>query len=129
MGLLHDTVTLLGSSGQWDSFKVPPHCWGAVGSGTPSVHCHAVGEQWLVGLLHDIATPLGSGVVRCGVLWRGAVRCGVVHSVLLWCDVVVSRQQDAPVSLRPCQASSKGVSPRLDIPPMGGAGQAFDLPF
>ena len=32
-------ATLWGSKGQWISFSAMPHCWGAVGSRTPFVHC------------------------------------------------------------------------------------------
>ena len=82
MRLLLRTATLLGSNGQWDSFSALRHCWGAAGNGTPSVQCHTTchttvhsgaahsgtpslqchtfGEQWAVGLLHCVATPLGS---------------------------------------------------------------------
>ena len=55
MGLLQWTDLLLGSSGQRDSFGAPPP-WGALGSGTPSRHCHIDGEQWAVGLLQCTAT-------------------------------------------------------------------------
>ena len=37
-------ATLLGSTGEWISVSTLPHCWGAVGSGTPSVDCHAAGQ-------------------------------------------------------------------------------------
>ena len=71
-GLLPHAATLLGSSGQWDSFGIPPHCRGAVGSVTPVAHSdtleehwavglrHIVGEQWAVGLLHYTTALLGS---------------------------------------------------------------------
>ena len=43
--------------GQWDSFSTLLHCWGVVGNGTPFVHRHTAGEQWVVGLLQSYATP------------------------------------------------------------------------
>ena len=58
MGLLQWTATLLGSSARRDSFRAPPPCWGALGSGTPSGHCHIDGEQWAVGFLQ--CTLMGS---------------------------------------------------------------------
>ena len=38
------------------------HCQsaGAAGSRTPLAHCNTAREQWVVGLLHSIATLLGS---------------------------------------------------------------------
>ena len=50
MVLLHDTATLLRSSGHWYSFIALPHCRGAVGSGSPAAPPHTAGEQWAVGL-------------------------------------------------------------------------------
>ena len=54
-------ATLLGGSGQRNYFYALLHSLGAVGSGSPSLHCHIAGEQWAVRLLHGIATLLGSG--------------------------------------------------------------------
>ena len=34
---LQYTATVLGSSGLWITFSTLPRCWGAVGSGSPSV--------------------------------------------------------------------------------------------
>ena len=39
---------------------ITPHRLGAVGSGTPAVHCCTAGEQWAVDLLQYTATLLGS---------------------------------------------------------------------
>ena len=59
MVLLLCTATLLGSNGKWYSFSELPHCWGALGTGTPSVHCHTAtllgsSGQWysFTALLH-----------------------------------------------------------------------------
>ena len=58
---------LLRASGQWDSFSELPHWWGAVGSGTPLVHCHTAGEQCAAGLPQCIGILLGcSGVAGSG---------------------------------------------------------------
>ena len=38
-------------NGQSDSFKAQPHCWEAVGSGSPARYCHTTGEQWAMGHL------------------------------------------------------------------------------
>ena len=58
--LLQNIAILLGSRGQWISFRTPPHCWTAVGRGSPSIHCHTATEQWAVYLLQHIAILLGS---------------------------------------------------------------------
>ena len=60
MDLLQYSITV-GGNGQWGSFNTLPHCWGAVGSGSPSVHCHTAGEQWAMNLLLYSATPVQSG--------------------------------------------------------------------
>ena len=39
MDLLKHTASLPGGSGQWTSCNTLPHCLGAVGSGTPAIHC------------------------------------------------------------------------------------------
>ena len=59
MELLQYTATLLGD-GQWISLHALPHYWGAVGSGTPSAHYHTAREHWVVDLLKQGATLLGS---------------------------------------------------------------------
>ena len=61
MDLLKYIATLLGSSGTWISFSVEPHCRGAVGNGTTSLHCHTAGEQWIVYLPPHTASLLHSG--------------------------------------------------------------------
>ena len=48
---------MLGTSGQWGCSKVLPHCWGAMGSGTPVVHCHIAVEHWTLVLFECTATP------------------------------------------------------------------------
>ena len=54
MKVLQCITTLLGSGGQWVSFRAPPRRLGGVGSRTPAVHCHTAGEQWVVGLRHAV---------------------------------------------------------------------------
>ena len=49
--LLQCTASLLVGSGQWSSCFAPPHCLGAVGSGTLAMHCLTAGGQWVVELL------------------------------------------------------------------------------
>ena len=42
-------ATAPGGSGQWNSCNALPHCLGAVGSGTPAMHCLTVWgvvRQW-----------------------------------------------------------------------------------
>ena len=72
---LQCTAPLPGGSGQWNFCHTLPHCLGAVGSGTPAMHCHtalgAVGSgppamhglnawgQWAVQLLQYTAALLG----------------------------------------------------------------------
>ena len=63
MVLLQSTTTLLASSGERHSFSAlyfagdhrqlyscnaPPHCLGAVGSGSLAEHCRSAREQWAV---------------------------------------------------------------------------------
>ena len=75
------TAPLPVGSGQWNSFRAPPHCPGAVGSGTLSVHClPACGVVW--------CGVVWCGVVWCGVVWCGVVWCGVVWCGVVWCGVV-----------------------------------------
>ena len=52
MELLLCIATLPGGSGQWNSCHAPPHCLGAMGSGTPAMHCLTAWGQWTVQLLH-----------------------------------------------------------------------------
>ena len=65
--LLLCTATLSGGSGLWNSCNALPHClgavgMGAVGSGTPVMHCHTAWGQWAAQLLQCTASLLvGSG--------------------------------------------------------------------
>ena len=60
--LLQCIATLPGGSGQWNSCNALPHCLGAVGSGTPAMHCLTAWGQWAVELLQCTATlPGGDG--------------------------------------------------------------------
>ena len=59
---LQCTAPMPGGSGQWTSCNTLPHCLGAVGSGTPAIHCLTAWGQWAVDLLHYTApVPWGSG--------------------------------------------------------------------
>ena len=56
------TATLPVGPGQWYSCNALPHCLGAVGSGTPAVHCHTALGQLAMELSQCTATlPVGSG--------------------------------------------------------------------
>ena len=50
MQLLQCTASLPGGSGQCNSCNALPHCLGAVGSGTPTMHCRTAWGQWAVQL-------------------------------------------------------------------------------
>ena len=50
------TAALPGGSGQRNSCNALPHCLGAVGSGTPAMHCLTAWEQWAVQLLQCTAS-------------------------------------------------------------------------
>ena len=84
------SLSLPGGSGQWDTCCTLPHCLGAVGSGTPAVHCHTAWGQWAVGhLLYTATLPGGSGQWdTCCTLphCRGAVGSGTpaVHCLTAW---------------------------------------------
>ena len=68
-----------------------PHCLGAVGSGTPSVHCRGI-VVWCVVVWC---------VVPCGVVvWCGVVCCsGVVWCGVVWCaEGAVTKWQKAGMS-------------------------------
>ena len=47
--LLQCTASLSRGSAQWNSYYAPPHCLGAVGGGTPAMHCLTAWGQWAVG--------------------------------------------------------------------------------
>ena len=61
--LLLCTATPPGGSGQWNSCNALPHCLphclGAVGIGTPAMHCLTTWGRWAVQLLLCTATPPG----------------------------------------------------------------------
>ena len=60
------TALLPVGRGQWNSCSCPPHCLGAVGSGTAAMHCLTAWGQWAVELLKCTATlPVGSGRWNC----------------------------------------------------------------
>ena len=62
MQLLQCTASLPGGSGQCNPCNAVPHCLGAVGGGTPAMHCLTAWGQWAVELLLCTATlPEGSG--------------------------------------------------------------------
>ena len=59
--LLQCTATLPAGSGQCNSCNALPHCLGAVGSGTPVMHCHTPQGQWAAELLQRTPSlPRGS---------------------------------------------------------------------
>ena len=58
--LLQCTATLPVGSGQLNSCNSPPHCLGAVGSGTPATHRHTTWRQLGVELLQCAAPLLAS---------------------------------------------------------------------
>ena len=64
MQLLHYSAPLPGGSGQCNSCNALPHCLGAVGSGTPAMHCLTAWGQWAVELLQCTA-PLPGGSGQC----------------------------------------------------------------
>ena len=49
--LLQCTTSLPGGSGQWNACNALLHCLGAVGSGTPAMHCPTALGQRAVQLL------------------------------------------------------------------------------
>ena len=56
------STPLPGGTGLWTSCNTLPHCLGAVGSGTPAIHCPTAWGQWAVDLLQYTASlPRGSG--------------------------------------------------------------------
>ena len=52
------------ASGQWNPCNALPHCVGAVGSGTPAIHCLSALGQWAVQSLECTAS-LRAGSVQC----------------------------------------------------------------
>ena len=56
--LLAHIPTLLGSSGQWDSFCTLPLCLQVVGSWNPALHRHSAWEQWAMELVWHTARVL-----------------------------------------------------------------------
>ena len=69
-----------GGSGQWNGCNALPHCLGAVGSGTPAMHCPTAWGQRAVQLLQCTASmPWGSGQwTSCNALphYPGALGSG-----------------------------------------------------
>ena len=62
MDLLLYTASLPGGSGQCISCYTLPHCLGAVGSGSPAIHCLTAWGQWAVDLgQYTPSLPRGSG--------------------------------------------------------------------
>ena len=60
--LLQCTASLPWGSGQWTPCNALPHCLGAVGSGSPAVHCPTAWGQCPVQLLQcTTSLPWGSG--------------------------------------------------------------------
>ena len=60
--LLQCTASLPGGSGKCNFCNALPHCLGAVGSGTPAMHCLTAWGQWALELLQCTASlPGGSG--------------------------------------------------------------------
>ena len=90
MDPLQYTAPLPGGSGQWTSCSTLPHCLGALGSGTPAIHCPTAWGQWAVELLQYTAPlPGGSGLwTSCNTLPHclGAVGSGppAVHCPTAW---------------------------------------------
>ena len=72
MQLLQYTASLPCGGGQCNSRNALPHCLGAVGSGTPAMHCLTARGQWAVQLLqYTAALPWGSGQCNsCNALPR-----------------------------------------------------------
>ena len=64
MDLPQCTAPLPGCSGQCNFCNALPHYLGAVGSGTPAVHCLTVWGQWAMDLLQCTASPLGGSGQR-----------------------------------------------------------------
>ena len=62
MELVQYTTVVPWGSGQWYSCGTLPHCLGAVGSRTPTIHCRTTLGQWAVVLSRNTAAlPWGSG--------------------------------------------------------------------
>ena len=77
--LLRHTAPRPGGSGQCNSCNPLPHCPGAVGSGTPAMHCLTAWGQWAVQLLQcTAALPGGSG--QCSSCNALPHRLGAVDS-------------------------------------------------
>ena len=53
------TASLPGGSGQCNSCNTLPHCLGAVGSGTPAMHCLTAWGRWAVQLPQCTASLVG----------------------------------------------------------------------
>ena len=61
MELLQRTASVPGGRGQWNSFNAVSRCLGAVGCGTPAMHCLTVWGQWASELLqHTTLLPRDS---------------------------------------------------------------------
>ena len=90
--LLQCTASLPRGTGQWNSCHALPHRLGAVGSGTPTMHCLTAWGQWAVQLLQYIASlPGGKGQWNsCNALphCMGAVGSGTLamHGPTSWGD-------------------------------------------
>ena len=87
---MHNSAPLPGGSGQCNSCNALPHCLGAVGSGTPAMHCLTAWGYWAVQLLQYTAPlPGGSGQRNsCNALPHcpGAVGSGTpaTHCLTAW---------------------------------------------
>ena len=64
--LLQCSASLAGGSVQPNSSNTLPHCPGAVGNGTPAIHCHTAWGQWAVELVQctDCLTAWGQWAVQ-----------------------------------------------------------------
>ena len=63
--LMQCTVPLPGGSGQCNSCNALSQRLGAVGSGTPAMHCPTAWGQWAVELLHDALSHCPGAVGQC----------------------------------------------------------------
>ena len=81
-----------------------PHCLGAVGNGTPAMHCHTAWGQWAVELLQCAGPPVGGTgslaqeavaaqravLLQCpATLPGGSGQCSVVLCCVVLCCVVL----------------------------------------
>ena len=99
-------------SGQRNSYDEVPHCPGAVGSGTPAMHCPTARGQWAVQIPHK-ELPQGNATLLGG---SGQCKsCKVLHSLPKG-----SGQRNSYNEVPPCPGAVGSGTPAMHCPTARG---------